>query len=176
MPHIELPNEPGILALLAYKTSTATVLRMLADALLRGHSPLSPGERELIAAYVSLRNDCAFCYMSHAHTAAVLLDTTVEHICEIAEDPEASKISLKMKALLQLAKIIQLEVREVDHAIISLARTAGATDEEIHDTVLIAAAFCMYNRYVDGLGTDLPKTDDEFAQMGKHLAANGYVR
>jgi hypothetical protein len=54
------------------------------------------------------------------------------------------------------------------------ARELGATDKEIHDTVLIAAAFCMYNRYVDGLATWQPHDESMYESMGKHLASEGY--
>jgi hypothetical protein len=58
---------------------------------------------------------------------------------------------------------------------IERARSEGATDREIHDTVLIAAAFCMYNCYVDGLATWAPTDPEMYRQNGKLLAENGYV-
>ncbi len=83
-------------------------------------------------------------------------------------------VSEKMKALLKIASRVQKSGKEVDLSHIEAARHTGASDEDIHDTVLIAAAFCMYNRYVDGLGTRLPADKEEYVPMGKRLATTGY--
>ena len=83
-------------------------------------------------------------------------------------------VSEKMKALLQIAAKVQIGGKEVKPEHIEAAKNAGASDEDIHDAVLIASAFCMYNRYVDGLGTNLPDSDDEYADMGKNMARKGY--
>jgi hypothetical protein len=90
-------------------------------------------------------------------------------------DPEMAPVSEKMKALLKIAACVQKSGKEVKPGHIEAARHAGASDEDIHDTVLIAAAFCMYNRYVDGLGTRLPAGMEEYIPMGKRLATTGYT-
>src|SRR5580765_1435118 len=153
MPHIQLPEElPGIRALLAFRPETAGPLGALADALLHAPGTLSPGEREVIAAYVSLLNECMFCHNSHAAIAACHLDDE-GLVASVMQDPERGAVSAKLKALLAVAARVQQGGRHVREEDIARARAEGATDTEIHDTVLIAAAFCMFNRYVDGLAT-----------------------
>lgn len=167
-PFIPVPNgRPGLGGLVSCKPQSGTVLNELAQQLLRGPSPLSEGERELIAAHVSRRNDCYFCSHVHAAVAANLLG------CDSAD---TAPVSEKMHALLHIAGKVQrsgLDVRPED---VARARAAGATDEDIHDAVLVAAAFCTFNRYVDGLAAITPKDDTLYTQLGGLLAGQGYVR
>jgi alkylhydroperoxidase/carboxymuconolactone decarboxylase family protein YurZ len=79
-----------------------------------------------------------------------------------------------LKSLLVIAGQVQRGGKSVTARDVEAARQQGATDTEIHDTVLIAAAFCMYNRYVDGLATWQPQDESMYAAMGKHLASEGY--
>ncbi len=148
-------------------------MRELAHVLLHEPSTLSPGERELIATYVSSKNDCYFCQTSHGAAAAAHLGTP-ELIPQVKADPENAPVSAKLKALLQIAGEVQQGGRKVTERSIAAARAEGATDLEIHDTVLIAAAFCMYNRYVDGLATVAPRDEAIYAEMGRHMASEGY--
>ncbi len=175
MPHIELPaGLPGISAGFAFRPETAKPMRELAHALLHQPSTLSAGERELIATYVSARNDCYFCHSSHAAVAACHLgDGSV--VEKIKADFRNAPVSDKFKALLAIAGKVRKDGKLVTTADVDAARKLGATDLEIHDTVLIAAAFCMYNRYVDGLGTWQPENPEMYAQMGKRLAEEGYT-
>lgn len=177
MPHIELPEGlPGILGPMAFSPETAKPLNALAEALLRAPSSLSSGERELIAAYTSKRNDCHFCHSSHAAAAAHHLDGDEALVESVCADPESAAISGKLKALLAIAGKVRdggLAVGEDD---VERARSEGASDREIHDAVLIAAAFCMYNRYVDGLATWAPEKHEEYREPGRMLAEDGYVR
>jgi uncharacterized peroxidase-related enzyme len=175
MPHIELPNGlPGISSALAFRPETAKSLRELAHVLLHEPNSLAPGERELIAAYVSSLNDCYFCQTSHGAAAACHLggDETVK---QVYADYEHAPISEKLKRLLVIAGRVQRGGKHVTRAAVDAARERGATDIEIHDTVLIAAAFCMYNRYVDGLATWQPHDEQMYEQMGAHLAHEGYI-
>ncbi|HLW20693.1 MAG TPA: peroxidase-related enzyme [Cyclobacteriaceae bacterium] len=165
-------NQPGILELLFYKNSTGNALSNLAQTLLLGESPLSSGERELIAAYVSHLNECEFCHLSHAAAANAHLGDHGKTIACIIEDIQTADISEKMKDLLKIAGKVQKSGKLLTKEDVEAAKFNGATDEEIHDTVLIAAAFCMFNRYVDGLGTT-PADPDEYAEMGKRMA-KGY--
>jgi uncharacterized peroxidase-related enzyme len=145
----------------------------LADALLHAPGTLSLGEREMIAAYVSHLNECIYCYASHAAIAAChLQDETL--VAKSVQDVEAAAISAKLKALLAVASRVQQGGRQVRPEDIARARAAGATDVEIHDTVLIAAAFCMFNRYVDGLATFTPTDPDGYRQRAGFVAAHGY--
>ena len=177
MAHIELSNTfPGIGGLMAYRPETGQVLSQLAETLLRGPSTLSPMERELIATHVSQLNECHFCMSSHAAAAMHLAGEDRAVVESVRRDPQTAPISTKLKTLLVIAGKVQKSGREVTDGDISAARAAGATDIEIHDTVLIAAAFSMYNRYVDGLGTWAPEKQEEYEEMGAALAGQGYMR
>ena len=177
MPHIALPdNLPGISAGFAFRPETAKPMRELAEVLLRGPSTLTSGERELIATYVSSRNDCYFCQTSHGAAAAAHLGERAHLVDEVKRDFLNAGVSAKLKALLQIAGQVQLGGKNVTPEAIECARDLGATDLEIHDAVLIAAAFSMYNRYVDGLATWQPQDQKMYASMGEHLARRGYLQ
>jgi uncharacterized peroxidase-related enzyme len=148
-------------------------MRELAHILLHEPHTLSPGERELIATYVSSRNCTYFCAASHGAAAASHLGGS-EIVEAVKTDFLSAPVSEKLKALLNIAGKVQQDGKLVTSADIEAARKHGATDLEIHDTVLIAAAFSMYNRYVDGLGTWQPENPEMYAQMGKRLADQGY--
>jgi uncharacterized peroxidase-related enzyme len=166
--------QPGILELLFYKSPTGNALSNLAHTILHGPSPLTSGERELIASYVSYLNNCEFCHKSHSAAANEHLGDNGKAVSCIKTDIGTAPVSEKMKQLLRIAEKVQKSGREVTPDLIDAAKKAGATDEEIHDAVLVAAAFCMYNRYVDGLKTTLPENDGEYKDMGKRLATKGY--
>ena len=165
-------NQPGIVELLFYKNSTGNALSNLANALLLETSPLTSGERELIASYVSYLNECEFCHLSHAAAANTHLKDNGKTVSCVIQDVETAEISDKMKSLLRIAGKVQKSGKNVTLNDVEEAKSAGANDEEIHDTVLIAAAFCMFNRYVDGLGTT-PAKKEEYEEMGKRMA-KGY--
>jgi uncharacterized peroxidase-related enzyme len=167
-------DQPGIVELLFYKGSTGKALANLAQTLLHGPSNLTPGERELIASYVSSLNNCEYCHESHGASANYHLKDQGKSVKLVKADPITAPVSEKMKALLAIAGLVKKSGKEVGISHIEAARKAGASDEDIHDTVLIAAAFCMYNRYVDGLGTSLPADKEEYIPMGKRLATTGY--
>ena len=176
MPHIQLPEGlPGITGPMAYRPETARPLRALAETLLRGPSTLSPADREMIATYTSSQNDCYFCQTSHGAAASHHLGGNLALIDEVKQNFERAPISEKLKALLAIAGQVQKGGKNVTSEHIARARQAGATDLEIHDTVLIAAAFCMYNRYVDGLATWAPRDPAMYEAMGARMAEQGYV-
>jgi uncharacterized peroxidase-related enzyme len=177
MPHIALGNDlPGILSLFAYRPETAKPMTELAEVLLRGPSSLTRGERELIAAYVSDRNECGFCTRSHAAVAAAQLPGGMDLVEEVRCDPRTARVSPKLRALLEVGGAVRRSGREVTAETVAAARAAGATDREIHDTVLIAAAFCMYNRYVDGLSALTPEEPDTYEAAAEVIVESGYVR
>jgi len=176
MPHIALPEGlPGISGGFAFRPETARPLRELAHILLHEQNSLTPGERELIATYVSSKNDCFFCQTSHGAAAACHLGGN-DIVKQVKTDLQSAPISAKLKALLAIAGKVQRDGKLVTTEDVQNARREGATDIEIHDTVLIAAAFCMYNRYVDGLDTWQPRDEGMYAEMGKHLAEHGYLK
>jgi len=176
MAHIELLDGlPGILGPMTFRPETAKPLNDLAEALLCSDHSLSRGERELIAAYVSSLNQCSFCEASHSAFAARQLDGGDGLVDAVKHDPVSAPINDKLRALLGIAAKVQIGGRAVTAADIGAAREAGASDLEIHDTVLIAAAFCMYNRYVDGLDTWTPTDPAAYDAMAERIVQDGYV-
>ncbi|MFN8288897.1 MAG: peroxidase-related enzyme [Chitinophagaceae bacterium] len=177
MADISLPEGlPGIRGLMAFRPETAAPLNELAEVLLRDdHNTLSRGERELIATYVSSLNDCFFCQNAHGGIAQHYLQCDMNFIDAVKKDPESAELSPKIKSLLSIAASVQKGGRTVTPGQIALAKTNGASDKEIHDTVLIAAAFCMFNRYVDGLGTTAPADRQYYINRGKQRAEEGYL-
>jgi uncharacterized peroxidase-related enzyme len=177
MPHINLPQEfPGIRSLFMFRPETAAPLNALVQTLLHNpHPTLSAGERELIATYVSRLNTCKYCCNIHGAIAQHQLGNNAEIVKQVLADPETAPISSKMKALLKIAAKVQSGGKNVTADDVAFAREEGATDIEIHDTVLIAAAFCMYNRYVDGLATWQPDDEGLYDKMGEQRAREGYL-
>lgn len=176
MAYIKVPEEmPGIRSLAMVRPETGKPLYELAQVLLRGASPLSEAERELMAAYVSHLNNCMFCMSSHAAAARCLYGNEKNKVDDVLQDMQHSIVSDKLKSLLKIAGKVQVGGREVLPADIEAARILGADDREIHDTVLIAATFSMFNRYVDGLASFTPTDPATYEAMGKRMAENGYV-
>lgn len=176
MPHIPLEEHlPGVTGLLEYSRATSTPLRELTQVLLRGPSTLTETERELIATVVSHGNDCKYCSSSHA-AAVVALSGDDDLAACVRKDISTAPVSEKMKALLQVAALVRVSGKAVTPESIAAAKLNGATDREIHDTVLIAALFCLYNRYVDGLATVAPDDPEYYAGLGTRLREHGYYR
>ncbi|WP_413612792.1 carboxymuconolactone decarboxylase family protein [Bdellovibrio sp. HCB-110] len=175
MPHIKLNNDmPGIIGLMGFRPETAKPLNELAETLLVGPSSLTRGERELIASYVSNLNNCQFCTRSHSAIAGVLLENNFDLVEQVKQNYEAAPISNKLKSLLKIAGQVQKQALGVSDDMVQNAKTQGATDIEIHDAVLIAAAFCMYNRYVDGLRAVTPDGTPVYHDIGRRIAEVGY--
>lgn len=176
MPYITLEAHlPGITGLLEYRKDTAAPIRELTQILLRGPSALTEAERELIATVVSYKNECTFCCTAHTAAADILLGEQ-DTAAKVKEDIATAPVSEKMKTLLTIATLVQQAGKSVTAIAVQNAKDAGATDIEIHDTVLIAALFCMYNRYVDGLATVTPTDAVFYKGLGERLKTNGYNR
>jgi uncharacterized peroxidase-related enzyme len=176
MAHIQLPEGlPGIRGAMAFRPETAKPLNDLVEILLHEPNSLTPGERELIATYVSAENDCYYCQTIHGAIAAASLDNDEALVKKVKIDFKNAAISDKLKALLVIAGQVQKGGKHVTSKAVADARDAGATDIEIHDTVLISAAFCMFNRYVDGLGTAQPRDEAMYRERGKRIARDGYA-
>ena len=175
MPHIPLDeNLPGITGILNYRLETALPIRKLTHLLLRGESTLTQGERELIATVVSHGNACQFC--TAAHTAAADLLLGEKETAELVKkDLSKAPVSMKMKALLAIAKAVQVSGKNVTSEMIADAKAAGATDMEIHDTVLISALFSLYNRLVDGLASVTPTDSAFYDRLAHILVDKGYL-
>jgi uncharacterized peroxidase-related enzyme len=176
MAHIDLPEGlPGIRGPMALRPETSKPLNEFAEVLLRGDNTLTRGERELIATHVSYLNDCFFCQNAHGGLAQHYLSCDLEQMDKMKIDPDTAAISDKLKSLLSIAGSVQKGGKHVTSQQIEKAKSFGATDLEIHDTVLIAAAFCMFNRYVDGLGTWAPQDRMFYVNRAKARAEEGYA-
>ena len=179
MAHIQLQEGlPGIRGPMVFSPETTKPLCDLVQILLTGPHTLTLAEREMIATYVSSHNDCFYCQSCHGSTAAQHLggsEADYELISHVKQYYETSAISSKMKALLAVAGKVQQGGKHVTVDDIARARQEGASDKEIHDTVLIAAAFCMFNRYVDGLATWQPQNPEMYREIGIQTARLGYV-
>ena len=176
MPHIDLPEGvAGIRSAMQFRPETAVHLNALAEELLRADNTLSRGDRELIAAYVSSRNKTVFCEHSHSAFAAAQRDGGLELVEEVKCDRDSAAIEPKLRALLHIAGKVAVDGKSVTSSDIEAARAEGASDLELHDTVLIAAAFCMYNRYVDGLATLAPDDPQRYADAAQRIIEHGYL-
>jgi len=175
MPHINLNNNlPGIRGLMAFRPETAEPLSVLAQVLLREDEGLSMAERELIATYVSYLNDCFYCHNSHGAIACIYLDNDSDLVEQVRKNYHEAAISKKLKSLLAIAGKVQRGGKFVTADDIEGAKQNGANDRDIHDTVLIAAAFCMYNRYVDGLAALTPTDMSSYPLRAKQISESGY--
>jgi uncharacterized peroxidase-related enzyme len=167
-------SSPGIRSLFEFRPETGAPLKRLAHRLLHGESPLSKGERELIAAYTSHGNQCVFCTMSHAAAARHHYGADAAIVDAVVYQRDTSGLSQKMQRLLAIAEKVRIGGRIVTDDDVQAARAAGAGDRDIHDTVIITAAFCMYNRYVDGLRALTPTDPEAYVPMGARMAEQGY--
>jgi uncharacterized peroxidase-related enzyme len=176
MAHITLnSDEPGIRGLFRFRPETAQPLNELVEVLLREPNTLTRGERELIASYVSSLNECKYCCSSHSAYAAAQLPEGMPLVRQVCTDVSSAPVSPKLRALLDIAAAVQKGGLSVTQDLVDAARAEGATDAEIHDCVLIAAAFCMFNRYVDGLGTFAPDDQELYASRAQRIVDIGYV-
>jgi len=176
MAYIDLQNDlPGIRGPMTYRPETGTVLNELAEILLHAeNNTLSRGDREMIGAFVSSLNDCFFCQQVHGAMALHYYQCDIALIDQVKSDFQSAAITPKMKSLLAIAASVQKGGKQVRPDQIEEARKFGATDLEIHDTVLIAAAFCMFNRYVDGLNTWAPQDRQVYIERAPMRAKEGY--
>ena len=176
MPFIETHNSiPGIRGLMQFRPEAAIALNKLAQVLLSDDASLSRSDRELIATFVSSKNECKFCMTSHGAIAAHLPGCNHDIVNEVWNDYQSAPISEKLNSLLRIADKVRVSGRNVTTEDIHAAREKGASDLDIHDTVLIAAAFCMFNRYVDGLGATTPDDPEFYEIVGKQRAEEGYL-
>jgi uncharacterized peroxidase-related enzyme len=176
-----LPEFPGILAAMNLAPGLAVHLRGLADALLVDDFPgatFARGERELLATAVSAANDCFYCMDSHGAFAGELLRRATgnrqDAVVDALKEGVPAGLSAKMEALVAIARTVQHRSRDLAKADVERAKTAGATDGDVQLAVLIAAAFCMYNRMVDGLRAKTPPSAEAFRERATQIADHGY--
>jgi uncharacterized peroxidase-related enzyme len=178
MSHIKVPEgAPGIIGPMMAYPESAKILNQLAEHLLTKETKtFSKGERETVAGYVSYLNGCVFC--SESHGAVADYHEKKPGFSKIVwKDMENAPIGDRMKAILRIAAKVQKDARTVSKVDVDAAIALGSSEHDIHDAVLIASAFCMFNRYVDGLGTKAPPRDSPaYAGMGEMLAKKGYVK
>ena len=175
MPHIKVnENLPGIRSLMAFSPETAEPMGVLANLLLRTNEGLTMAERELIATYVSYLNDCFYCQHSHGAIVTCYLNDNNVLVDQVIKDLDHAPVSDKIRALLRIAGSAQKGGKLVTTEQVEAAKGFGATDKDIHDTVLITAAFCMFNRYVDGLASNTPSDLSSYPLRAKQIAENGY--
>src|SRR5262245_51998048 len=122
---------PGILGLFQTWPDTGRVLSELAEVLLRSPHSLTRGERELIAAYVSVLTECKFCCGSHSAFAAALTAGGISIVEQVVSGHDDAPVSEKLRSLLVLAGAVQKSGRNVKPELIDAVRAQGATDDEI---------------------------------------------
>ena len=176
-----LPDVPGILAAMRLTPELETHLRGLADALLVRDFPgatIARAERELIATAVSAANDCFYCMDSHGAFAAELLTrdgaSGVDELVDGVKNGGSAGLSPKLAALVEIARAVRRDPRAVARADIERALAAGASDADTQLAVLIAAAFCMYNRMVDGFRAPTPPSAGAYRERAGQIAEHGY--
>ncbi|MCE7864962.1 MAG: carboxymuconolactone decarboxylase family protein [Bacteroidetes bacterium CHB5] len=175
-PYITIPEGlPGIRGPLSLRPEVAKPLSALAEVVMRADHSLTRGERELIAGYVSYLNNCYFCEMAHSSVAQYYLQCSVDFMKTIKTGFNEAAISDKLKALLTIAHSVVKGGKHVTDSQIEQAKAHGATDLEIHDVVLIAAMFCMFNRYTDGLNTWAPRDAEFYTARSEQVAREGYT-
>jgi uncharacterized peroxidase-related enzyme len=162
----------GIIGLFEKYPGTAPVLKKLAQDVLQGPGSLDQSEREMIATFVSAKNRCYFCSQSHgAITEALKVDPTIVSALMRAEI--ASSLPERMRHLLMIAEYVT-ENQLLPLGLLSIAEKAGVTDQEVHDTVLVASIFCMFNRYVESLSR-YPSDSEFYRLIGEKIVKEGYV-
>lgn len=176
-----LPDLPGIVAVMRLSPGLEVHLRGLADELLVKDVPgatLTRSERELLATAVSAANDCFYCMDSHGAFASELLRRgnadSVDALVDRVKLGDAGGLGPKMEALLAIARGVQRNPRNVRREDVARALKAGATDEDTQLAVLIASAFCMYNRMVDGLRAKTPPSTEAYRSRATEIAEHGY--
>jgi uncharacterized peroxidase-related enzyme len=176
-----LPDVPGILAAIRLTPGLGIHLRGLADELLVNDFPgatIGRPEREMLATATSAANDCFYCMDSHGAFATALLEKggSADRVPIIDEIKRGSSTGLdaKMQALLHVTRTVRREPRELTAADVAAAHAAGASDADVQLAVLIAAAFSMYNRMVEGFRARTPPTPEAYRARAAEIADHGY--
>lgn len=166
---------PGIIGLLDKHPDSGTILKQLAHKLLwdKDFSPIPPGYRELIAAYVSQKNECEFCYRSHRAFAEEHLGKA--YVSKMLDNDMFEDMP-KMGFMLSLAELTVRYPNNIIFSDIELMKNNGLSEKEIHDVILISSAFCMYNKYVSASGVSRPPlSDQDYSDIAIDIVANGYA-
>jgi uncharacterized peroxidase-related enzyme len=176
-----LPDAPGIRAAIGLTPKLGTHLLGLADALLVDDYPgatIERAEREMIAEAVSAANDCFFCMDSHGAHAGALLEkegnAQALPLLDAIKVGEFDAFSPKMRALIKVARTVGRAPLELSSGDVAAALNAGASDADVQLAVVIAAAFSMYNRMVDGLRARTSPDIEVYRPRAAQIAEFGY--
>jgi uncharacterized peroxidase-related enzyme len=176
-----LPEAPGILAAIRLTPNLGIHLRGLADELLVNDFPgttLERAEREMLATAVSAGNDCFYCMDSHGAFATALLEacgaTERLGLIDTIKLGSSDGLDRKMSALLHIARTVRRDALALTDDDVAAAHEAGATDADVQLAVLIAAAFSMYNRMVDGFRAATPPATAAYRDRAREIASHGY--
>jgi uncharacterized peroxidase-related enzyme len=176
-----LPDVPGILTALRLTPELGIHLRGLADELLVNDfegATISRAEREMLATATSAANDCFYCMDSHGSFATALLEQSgaddLVPLVDVIKQGSSDGLSAKMSALVHIARTVRGEPRDLTAADVATAHAAGATDADVQLAVLIAAAFSMYNRMVEGFRARTPPSAEAYRARASEIATHGY--
>jgi uncharacterized peroxidase-related enzyme len=176
-----LPDVPGIGVAMRLTPGLGIHLRGLADEVLVNDYPgatLRRHEREMLATAVSAANDCFFCMDSHGAFAAALLEresvTHLEPLIDVIKTGASDGLDAKMRALLHIARTVRDQPRQLGETDVTAAIAAGATDADVQLAILIASAFSMYNRLVDGFRARTAPSPEAYRERATEIAEHGY--
>ena len=173
MTHLDsIPKDGVLLDVFRAFPGAARHLIMYHEVLMRGPSPLSVGERELIAAYVSGLNACSYCHGIHSVTAQAF-GVPEQLIKDMVLDLDTASVDERLRPLLRFVRALTKLPTRVVQADIEAIRSAGWGDDAIHDAVAVCALFNFMNRYVEGLG--ISANDAYFQLSGLRLHEGGYA-
>jgi uncharacterized peroxidase-related enzyme len=172
MPRLRsLPQQPVMRDLYRAYPASCRPLGELTEAAMRGPSPFTQGQRELIAAYVSGLNACTYCHGTHTGVAAAC-GIPPDLVTALLADVDAAPIEAKMKPILRYAKKLTQSPARMGEADAAAIYDAGWSDDALYGTVLVTALFNFYNRLVDGVGLALP--EGYVAEAAQRLSTRGY--
>lgn len=167
------PEYPKIWDLFAFGQEFTPHLARFTHGVLRTPVSISPGLRELVAAYTSHLNRCAFCTKAHAAAASELLGSK-ELVASVLDDLENSPLSEKEKILLRFVETITHNSADITVDDMQPLHAVGWNDEAIYYTITTCALFNFYNRWISSTG--VPAMSDEMHRWQGKLLATGYIR
>jgi uncharacterized peroxidase-related enzyme len=159
--------------LFAFQNDVMVHLAQLSQGIIRQPSTISVGMRELIAAYTSYQNECAFCTLAHAAAASELLGE--ELVWSALRDVDRSPLDDKDKTLLRFVGKVTKNLPAVDGADVDALRSAGWDDEGIYFAISTCALFNFYNRWITASGVPAMSAEAH-REQGRRLARDGYIR
>jgi uncharacterized peroxidase-related enzyme len=157
----------------AFRPEATVHLARFTEEIMRGPSPLSTSLRELIAAFTSYNNECAFCTKAHVAVAAALLGSE-DMVWNVLRDMETSSLKEAEKVLFRFVRKITKQLPEIDEEHIQIVRAAGWSDEAIYYAISVCALFNFYNRWISATGVH-PVSEECHRSRGRVVAEKGYA-